>query len=77
MSCLICAGEAQRIEAGDTLEERHCPVCGHYRMCTRLIASLMEQGQIFDVSRMRAWLMEHQGNGGVPCIQAAQARLVS
>ncbi|APC19355.1 hypothetical protein BLL42_25940 [Pseudomonas frederiksbergensis] len=76
MSCLICAGSAENIEIGGDFEERHCPSCGHYRISKALVLTLMEQGQIFDVNRMRTWLAEKRGLVDIPAIEIHEALLV-
>ncbi|MNF27544.1 hypothetical protein D3C84_82020 [compost metagenome] len=77
MSCLICAGIAQSIQvSGEDVEERICPSCGHYRMSCALILTLMEQGQIFDVEKMRAWLFDQRARVDVPSIEIHEALLV-
>ncbi|MCY1408228.1 hypothetical protein D3C76_1054110 [compost metagenome] len=77
MSCLICAGSAESIQVdGGDVEERKCPSCGHYRMSCSLILTLMEQGQIFDVQRMRAWLEDQRTRVEVPSIEIEKALLV-
>lgn len=75
MNCLICAGEALRIECLGPWEERDCPVCGRYRMADALVLTLMEQGQIFDVEQTRKWLTQQRQNSGVPCIKIHEALL--
>lgn len=70
MSCLICAGEAERIVCQGEWEERNCPVCGRYRMADALVLTLMEQGQIFDVTKTRSWLAVKRLTEAVPCIEA-------
>lgn len=76
MSCLICAGNAETIEAQDW-EERRCKGCGHYRMSRTLVVGLMEQGQIFDVEKMRLWLKQQRSIDAVPTIERHQALLMS
>lgn len=75
MSCLICAGRAETIEAQDW-EERRCDRCGHYRMSRALIFCLMEQGQIFDVVKMRLWLRRQRSIEAVPTVQLHEALLM-
>ncbi len=76
MSCLICAGAAERIMCDGDWEERDCPFCGHYRVSDALVLTLMEQGQIFDVSKMRVWLAGKRRDGGIPCIEIHEALLM-
>lgn len=57
MNCLICVGVAERIQCSGPWEERDCPDCGRYRVSDELILTLMEQGQIFDVSKTRGGLI--------------------
>lgn len=76
MSCLICAGTAERILCDGDWEERDCPSCGHYRVSDALVLTLMEQGQIFDVSKMRIWLAEKRRDGAIPYIEIHEALLV-
>lgn len=76
MNCLICAGTAERILCDGDWEERDCPSCGHYRVSDALVLTLMEQGQIFDVSKMRIWLAEKRRDGGIPYIEIHEALLM-
>lgn len=76
MSCLICAGHAEKIETADGWEERECQQCGRYRMSQALVLTLMEQGQIFDTHKMQAWLKAQRSNGAVPSIEVHEALLV-
>ncbi|WP_433739831.1 hypothetical protein [Pseudomonas putida] len=76
MSCLICAGTAESYQVGDDFEERNCPSCGHYRISRALVLTLMEQGQIFDVNRMRYWLTEKRKLTDIPTIEIHEALLV-
>ncbi|HEY0289079.1 MAG TPA: hypothetical protein VGC62_19045 [Pseudomonas sp.] len=75
MSCLICAGVAQTIDESDQWEERDCPNCGRYRMDANLVLTLMEQGQIFDVEKMRLWLKHQRRTVNIPHIVAHEALL--
>lgn len=75
MSCLICAGEALRIECPGPWEERECPSCGRYRVADALILTLMEQGQIFDVEKTRIWVTQQRQSGAIPCIEIHEALL--
>lgn len=75
MSCLICAGPAERIASLKDWEERRCLECGHYRIADALILTLMDQGQIFDVVKARAWVRAHQHYGAVPEMITAQGLL--
>lgn len=75
MSCLICAGNAERIKCEGLWEERDCPSCGRYRVSDALVLTLMEQGQIFDVHEMRIWLGERRKKGQIPCIEVHEALL--
>jgi hypothetical protein len=77
MSCLVCAGQAETCQCLAGWEERDCPECGRYRMSQALIFLLMEQGQIFDVERMRYWLQAQRGMVRVPCIGAQDAILAA
>lgn len=74
MSCLVCAGRAETIEAQDW-EERQCDRCGHYRMSKALILYLMEQGQIFDVEKMRLWLEHQRAVEAIPTVELHEALL--
>lgn len=76
MSCLICAGPAKTILEGEDVEERNCTSCGHYRISSALVLMLMEQGQIFDVHKMRVWLAERRELVDVPLIQIHEALLI-
>lgn len=76
MSCLICAGPAQRIVCDGSWEECKCPDCGHYRIADALVLALMDQGQIFDVAKTRAWLGTQPVVGGIPSIEVAQGLLL-
>ncbi|SDV04179.1 hypothetical protein [Pseudomonas vancouverensis] len=76
MNCLICVRAAERIECDGPWEERDCPECGRYRVADALILTLMEQGQIFDVSKTRSWLDSRRKNGNVPSIEIHQALLL-
>lgn len=76
MSCLICAGTAETIDGTERWEERDCLECGRYRMDANLVLTLMEQGQIFDVTKMRLWLKHQRDTGAaVPHIFAHNALL--
>ncbi|MFJ3486034.1 hypothetical protein ACIPL1_21945 [Pseudomonas sp. NPDC090202] len=74
MSCLICAGPAERIHTIREWEERKCAQCGHYRMSDALVRALMDQGQIFDVAKARAWLAAQQQSA--PLMATAYGLLV-
>lgn len=76
MNCLICVGVAERIHCLGPWEERDCPDCGRYRVSDELILALMEQGQIFDVSKTRGWLDSRRKEGLVPSIEIHEALLV-
>jgi len=76
MSCLICAGPAEQLPSIASWEERKCSECGHYRVSETLILALMDQGQIFDVPKARAWLADQQMRPGVPQIETAEGLLV-
>ena len=76
MNCLICVGVAQRIQCAGPWEERDCPDCGRYRVSDELILTLMEQGQIFDVSKTRRWLASQRIDGFIPSIEIHEALLV-
>lgn len=65
MTCLICAGPAEEIDCPSQLEERRCAVCGRYRISNALVRTLMDEGQIFDLVKVREWL---KGNGALPDI---------
>lgn len=77
MSCLICAGPAEQFPSMAEWEERKCPKCGHYRVSQTLVLALMDQGQIFDVPKARAWLASRQVNAAIPHIETAEGLLVS
>jgi hypothetical protein len=77
MSCLVCAGHAESCQCLAGWEERDCPECGRYRMSQALIVLLMEQGQIFDVARMRCWLKAQRGLNSIPSICAQDAILAA
>jgi hypothetical protein len=76
MSCLICAGTAERINCKGAWEERDCPSCGRYRVADALVLTLMEQGQIFDVGKTREWLANRRRIESVPCIEVEEALLI-
>lgn len=76
MSCLICAGPAEQLPSVADWEERNCSECGHYRVSQNLILALMDQGQIFDVPKARAWLAAQKGGVGVPHLENAEGLLV-
>jgi len=76
MNCLICVGTAERIQCQGPWEERDCPDCGRYRVSDQLILALMDQGQIFDVSRTRGWLDSRRLEEAIPSIEAHEALLV-
>ena len=76
MTCLICAGTAECIQCHGPWEERNCPVCGRYRISNELVLTLMDQGQIFDVSKMRIWLAARHEEGVTPYIEIHEALLV-
>lgn len=77
MSCLICAGPAERIYCADSWEERKCTECGHYRVADSLVQTLMDQGQIFDIAKARAWLATRRTDAVVPGIESADGLLHS
>ncbi|WP_223841595.1 hypothetical protein [Pseudomonas marginalis] len=76
MNCLICAGIAERIQCHGSWEERDCPACGHYRVSDALVLTLMEQGQIFDVTKTRIWLAGKRKEGVIPSIEIHEALLM-
>jgi hypothetical protein len=76
MSCLICAGQADTIATHGGWEERNCNRCGHYRMSRELVLGLMEQGQIFDVDKMRFWLKQRRSVEAVPTVELHEAFLL-
>ena len=76
MNCLICVGVAERLQCQGPWEERDCPVCGHYRVSDELILTLMDQGQIFDVSKTRGWLKSRRIEGAVATIEIHEALLL-
>ncbi len=76
MTCLICAGHAHTVECATGWEERHCTECGGYRMSQTLILAMMEQGQIFDTPKMRAWLSTRRDVAPIPTIESHHAILV-
>lgn len=76
MSCLVCAGIAERVPCQGLWEERNCPICGRYRMADALILTLMEQGQIFDVAKTREWLVKRHLVEIVPCIESVEGLLM-
>ncbi len=75
MGCLICTGTAETIGGTENWEERDCSECGRYRMDASLVLTLMEQGQIFDVKKMRAWLKHQRNTVEIPHIFAHNALL--
>lgn len=75
MSCLICAGPAERIICEGNWEERVCSSCGHYKISDALVLTLMEQGQIFDVRNMRIWLADRRRNGSIPRVEVHEPLL--
>lgn len=77
MNCLICAGVAERIQCSGPWEERDCPGCGRYRVADALILTLMEQGQIFDVSGTRGWLDGQRLEVAIPTIEVHHALLAT
>ncbi|MFJ3486916.1 hypothetical protein ACIPL1_26410 [Pseudomonas sp. NPDC090202] len=76
MSCLICANHAETIQCPEGWEERYCPQCGRYRMSQALVLSLMDQGQIFDIEKMRLWLESRRRADSLPSIEFHEALLV-
>lgn len=76
MSCLICAGRAESVECSAGWEERKCPQCGCYRMSQTLVLMMMDEGQIFDAAKMRAWLAVRRGAVPVPSIELHEAIVV-
>ena len=76
MSCLVCAGVAERVTCQGLWEERDCPTCGHYRMADALVLTLMEQGQIFDVAKTRGWLANRRLVEIVPSIESVEGLLI-
>ncbi|OLS60246.1 hypothetical protein PSEMO_46570 [Pseudomonas putida] len=76
MSCLICAGRAESVECSPGWEERRCPQCGCYRMSQSLVLLMMNEGQIFDSPKMRAWLEVSRSQVPVPSIDLKQAIIV-
>jgi hypothetical protein len=77
MNCLICVGIAERILCAGPWEERVCPECGHYRVCDELLLTLIDKGQIFDVSKTRQWLLAKSEDGEVPMVNITEALLMS
>lgn len=76
MTCLICAGPAEELACPERWEERKCAECGHYRMSHVLVLALMDQGQIFDVGKARAWLVNHRSESQVPYLEQVSGLLV-
>lgn len=76
MSCLICAGIAARIQCNDPWEERDCLQCGRYRVSDAQVLTMMEQGQIFDVSKTRIWLASKRKEVAIPSIEFHEALLM-
>lgn len=76
MNCLICVGVAQRIQCDGPWEERDCPDCGRYRVSDELILALIDQGQIFDVSKTRDMLNGRRLEDAIPTIEIHEALLV-
>lgn len=76
MNCLICVSAAERILCQGPWEERDCPECGRYRVSDELILTLMEQGQIFDISKTRFWLANQRIAAAIPSIYPHEALLV-
>ncbi|MCK8682749.1 hypothetical protein [Pseudomonas umsongensis] len=76
MNCLICVGVAERILCHGPWEERDCPDCGRYRVSDELLLTLMDQGQIFDVSKTRGWLDRRRKEGITPSIELHEALLL-
>lgn len=76
MRCLICAGHADIIECSAGWEARNCPRCGAYRISQALVLTLMEQGQIFDIEKMRRWLDTQRLAVSMPSIEIHEALLV-
>jgi hypothetical protein len=70
MTCLICAGPAEEVARQDHWEERKCPECGHYRIADAVVLTLMEQGQIFEVNKARAWLDENRSATRIPHLES-------
>jgi hypothetical protein len=75
MTCLICAGPAEELACSERWEERKCAACGHYRMSHALVLALMDQGQIFDVEKARAWLVNHRIETQIPSIEKVSGLL--
>ncbi len=75
MKCLICAGSAAHIQSSTGFEGRYCPLCGRYHISSDLVLILMEQGQIFDVDKMRIWLAERRKLVAIPVIEVHEALL--
>ncbi|SEQ14993.1 hypothetical protein SAMN03159444_01180 [Pseudomonas sp. NFACC02] len=75
MTCLICAGPAEELACPERWEERKCAECGHYRMPQALVLALMDQGQIFDVGKARAWLMSHRNETPIPSLEKVSGLL--
>jgi hypothetical protein len=78
MKCLICVGCAQRIQCHGPWEERDCPDWGRYRISDELILALMDQGQIFDISKTRDLLTTRrlEDASAIPTIEIHEALLV-
>jgi hypothetical protein len=75
MSCLICAGPAERVFCPDGWEERKCAECGHYRVADSLVINLMDEGQIFDIAKAREWLSHSRRTSPLPSIESADGLL--
>ena len=75
MTCLICAGPAEEVVRHDQWEERKCSDCGHYRIANSLVLALMDQGQIFDVEKARAWLSENRKASQIPHLESVRGLL--
>ena len=56
--------------------EESCPACGRYRIADALVLAMIEEGQIFDVSKTRIWLTIKRKQEAIPAIEIHEALLV-
>ena len=77
MSCLVCAGVAERIQCHGAWAKRDCPAArDRYGIADALVLAMIEEGQIFDVSKTRIWLTIKRKQEAIPAIEIHEALVV-
>ena len=56
-------------------EKRDCPAYDRYRIADALVLAMIEEGQIFEVSKTRIWLTTKRKQEAIPAIEIHEALL--